>query len=366
MNAARVPAVCEPGIAGADHGPRGRPREGRLRISVAVLGLVVLWVVMHFGCGRMPPEPTWTPTGEDSTAIDGLVMDAANRRLFSTDFNEAGLDSISAVLPGTTATRLRNEIRENPFKQRFRCDLIQHRFDSFALKYSLAATLDTAELETTCTVTFAETIPGDFLMHAYSWTKFIKDSVFPSGETLALYDTGFTPVDMVIEKPLSGYSMNGCVLRKTNGAWQLWKAAGGSRFYAPSADDAPYLVTVNLASPDTTLVLNLRPDTADYGVQRFYDIGDEVVGDSIVNALPTFQVGDTVSVTDFLSTIGDAANFIYLNGIRYDYLEGNNRIPLTESGLHRLFFVSVPVEVLYEMGGDYTATVWGATIRVKE
>jgi len=334
-----------------------------------------------FGCGRVPPPGFWEPSPEDTVALDAAVQ--ANKTMFQTSFNELKFLRCDTLMPGTTATRLESEIAENPFKQRFRVDSFEHRFftDSFDLEYEFIATIDTlmevngAETtyvqETTATVTLVESIPGVFRMHAYSYTRFLRDSLFfPSpGETLRLqfYDTLFSDTALVVEKSLSGATTDGAVFKKAGGAWSLWKVAGGSRFYAPTPDDAPYLAYCYLTNGTREDTIQLRPDTLQQGIQRFYDIEDE---------LPTYSVGDSLRIRALATTVLDAANYSYLNRERHEF-RASDKIYLAEPGLHRLYFEQIPIEVLYEASGkpfeqgaenegQYVSVVWGIMFKVEE
>ncbi len=330
--------------------------HGRLR-KAAVLGLGLVLAALFFSCGRMPPESWWEPTAEDTVAIDALVH--ANEALFRQAFTEGGLAHADTVMPGTTRTRLESEIADIPYRQRFRCDSLEHVFftDSFDLEYSFTAGLDTAKQETTATVTMVETIPGLLRMHAYSYTRYLGDTVIiepPDTIVLPVYDSVFSDTSMIIEKRFEGHSTGGAVFRKENGEWRLWKYVGGSRFYAPSADEAPYLASCDIADPDTTITIELRPDTTQYGVHRFYS-ADE---------LPTYQVGDSISVSSVLTTVLDAANYSYLNNVRHEF-SASDKICLDQPGIFRLFVEQIPIEVLYETDGDGIMLVWGVTIRVE-
>jgi len=357
-----------------------KPGHGRL-LLVAVLGLGLLVTASHFGCGRIPPPGFWEPSAEDSTGLDNAIQ--AVKDVFTTSFNEMMFMEADTVMPGTTGTRLRAEIDENPFKQRFRVDSIEHVFftDSFDLEYSFIATIDTlmevngAETtyvqETTATVTMVESIPGVFRMHAFSYTRYLRDSLFfPSpGETLTLqfYDTLFSDTSMVVEKNLYGTTTDGAVFKKTGGTWDLWKVGGGSRFYAPTPDDAPYLAYCYLTNGDQSDTIELRPDTLQSGIQRFYDMEDE---------LPTYRVGDSIYCSSLATTVLDAANYLHFRGERYEW-SSSDKIALTEPGVFRLYLEQIPIEVTYEatgapfeqaseMEGDYVAVVWGIQIKVEE
>jgi len=341
-------------------------RIGPLR--TAGLGLVVIAIMLFFGCGRMPPEPIWEPDAADSTAIDSVVR--ANTALLQVGFNEPGLQYLEWAVPDSVT---RKAIKDNPFKQRYQCDSMQQLFftDSFQLEFSFIATLDTLHdsvlhgnewvdttwIETTATVTVVETIPGKLLLHANKYTRFLCDTPFvvSPGETLWLkyYDSTWTDTSMMVEKPLSGTATGGCVLRKETGRWRLWRLAGGQRFYAPTPDDAPYLAAVYLTNGVRVDTVSLRPDTLHFGIQRLYR-EDE---------LPTFPVGDSVWVTSILTTVVDASNFVHYRGQRYR-LALANKIKLDQPGVYRLYVEQIPYEVLYDAGGQLTAVVWGIPIKV--
>ena len=361
-----------------------KPSSTRLwrgRLTAVVLGLGLLVSAGYFGCGRMPPEGFWEPSPEDSTALTAAVNSL--KTMFESAFNEAEMLDCDTVMPGTTFTRLRAEIAENPFKQRFRYDGFQHVFftDSFDLEFSFIATIDTlAEVtgddtvwvqETTATVTVVESIPGRFDIHAFSYTKFLHDTLFfPSpGETLVLqlYDSVFTAIDQVVAKTLSGSMSGGAVFKKVAGNWDLWKVSGGTRFYAPNSDDAPYLAFLDLAGPDTTVEITLRPDTNEYGIQRFY----------APEELPTFHVGDSIYIPSLATTVLDAANYLYYNGGRHEWSSSDKVCVAGPPGVQRLFIVQIPIEVFFEIdgdrlenspatSGDYVAVVWGIAINVVE
>lgn len=326
-----------------------------LSVLAAVLGLGLAATVLFVGCGRMPEEPFWEPNAEDTAAIKAVIE--ANKDLFRTAFAETAFFSMDTALSDTNKKRLRREIKDNPYRPRFRVDSLQHIFftDSYDLKYRFIATLDTAKAETTCTVYFAETIPGILKLHAYASTKFLKDTVI-GGDTLKLYDTLFTADSWIIQKPLYATTTDGCVLKKQNGRWFLWKRAGASRTYGPSPDDAPYLDRIFLTNGRKEDTFMLRPDTLHRGVQRFYT--DE--------ELPTFSVGDSIYVRSLLTTVVDAKNFLHFDGRRYEF-KATDKIYLSRPGVFRLYFEQIPINVLYEdPRGRYVGLVWGALIRVVE
>ncbi len=323
--------------------------------SLVVATGALLAVLLLFGCGRMPPPEIWQPNAADSAAIDAVVK--ANQQLLKVDFNEAGFQYLEWVVPDSV---IRKAIKDNPFKQRYISDSMQHFFDAELSKwnYRFWAKADTLLKETTATVTVVETIPGLLRLHAIKYTRFLKDSIIitPS-ETIRLkfYDTLFTDTSMVIEKPLLGVVTGGCVLRKENGEWRFWKLAGGQRFYAPNPEDAPYFITVYMTNGIRSDTFLLRPDTLHYGIQRFYEYPD---------GLLSYGVGDSLWVTGLLTAATEASNFIFFGGNRYR-LAAANRIKFTQPGVQRLYVEQIPYGVLYDAGGELNATVWGIPINVK-
>ncbi|MGQ9707366.1 MAG: hypothetical protein ACUVUR_00625 [bacterium] len=315
----------------------------------------VLAGLIAFGCGRMPPAEIWQPSATDSAAIDAVVN--ANKQLLKVDFNEAGFQHLEWVVPDSVINKA---IKDNPFKQRYICDSMQHFFfaESSKWDYRFVATADSALQETTATVTAVETIPGILRLHAARYTRFLQDSIIitPS-ETIRLkfYDTLFTDTSMVVEKPLLGVVTSGCVLRKENGEWRFWKLAGAQRFYAPNPEDAPYLAAVYMTNGSRVDTFSLRPDTLHYGVQRFYDYPD---------GLLSYNAGDSLWVTALLTAVLDASNFIFFQGNRYR-LATANKMVLNQTGVQRLYIEQIPYAVLYDAGGELNATVWGIPINVK-
>jgi hypothetical protein len=339
-------------------------RSARRRLGLLagpVLGICL--VALFSGCGRTPPEAFWQPSGDDSAAINSIVE--ANKAYFKVGLAELAMTYCDTVLPGTTATIFRKDLRGNPFKQRFRMDAFQHVFftDSYDLKYTFIANLDSTEKETTCTVTLAETIPGLFKMHAFVHADSLRESLFfPSpGETLRLpfYDTVMTPVDTVIDKRINGISTDGCVLKKENGQWRLWKYSGGTRFFAPGPEDAPYIFSYYLQSANRLDTVTLRPDTLHYGIQRFFSV------DTNDMELLSFDRTDWLKLSRITTNLGtDAANYLYFNGKRF---EASDTIKLdsVSPGIHRLYVEHIPAALLWEVKGKYIATIWGIPIMVK-
>lgn len=351
----------------------GRRRLARLASAV----LAVALCLVLFGCGRTPPEGLWEPTTDDSAKIKSAIE--ANKGYFKTGLAELAMVLCDTALPGTTATILRGELLGNPFKQRFRLDSFEHVFDSFEMKYTYIAGLNLdsfvrvspsgkettwvpANSETTCTVTFAETIPGMLRMHASEMTDSLRESLFfPSpGETLRLpfYASVMDSVNTFIEKPIAGASTDGCVLKKVNGEWVLSKMAGGGRFYAPGPEEAPQIYSYRLVSANRTDTVTLRPDTLHYGIQRFFSV------DPADNQLLTFSAGDSVKVSNLATNMGDAFDYLYFNGRRYEFRDAVKFDSSVSPGIYRLSLEHIPAPVLWEVKGKYTATAWGVPIRV--
>jgi len=371
-------------------GGHGRParmagagrRPGYQVIAAAALALTALFL----GCGRVPPASFWEPDAQDSSAIDSVVR--ANADFLKIGIAELQLSLIDTVLPGSTATILRDELTGNPFKQRFRADKIQHYIprdttrDSVLqyLEYTFIATEDTirdsvmhdtVKVETvytrqTATVSLAETIPGFFNMHVFKATDSLRESLFfPNpGETLRLpfYSDTMTPRNEELSKTMSATTASGIVLKKENGQWSLWKISGGNRFYAPNPDDAPYFFYFYLAGGGHTDTVTLRPDTLHYGMQRFYPLED-----TAGKGVRTYTKFDTLRISGLTTNNGNAATYLHFRGTRYEF-RNNQIIPLdaVPPGLYRLYVEHIPIQVMWETRGSYSGTIWGIPIRVTD
>jgi hypothetical protein len=354
-------------------------QSGRHRLrKLAETALCALLVVAFFGCGRTAPEGFWEPTKDDTAGIKAVVE--ANKGYFRTGLAELAMTMCDTALPGTTLTILSKELTGNRFKGRFRLNSMEHVLDTHEFKYTFIAGLNLDSMmrvdstanpwettwvepntETTCTVTMAETIPGTLVMHAWERTDSLRESliIVPPAETLRLpfYSDTMTPCDTNIEKPITGASVEGCVLKKVNGVWQLWKMAGGGRFYAPGPDDAPYIVSFYLKSADNRVdTLYLRPDTTHYGIQRFYSVDDQLL---------TYSVGDWVKVSNLTTNMADSYDYLYFNGRRYEFGDTVKFDSVTPGNIYRLSLEHIPATVLWEVDGDYNATTWGIPIRIQ-
>uniref|UniRef100_A0A7V3PTY4 Uncharacterized protein n=1 Tax=candidate division WOR-3 bacterium TaxID=2052148 RepID=A0A7V3PTY4_UNCW3 len=316
---------------------------------------LALAVIAVIGCGRTPPPPVWQPSAADSSAIAAVVE--ANKDLLTINFNEPGFQYFEWLISDSI---LKKAIKDNAFKQRYICDSMQHWFDNSNRKwtYKFIATADTVAKETTATVTVVETIPGLLRLHARKYTRFLRDSIIitPS-ETIRLkfHDTLFTDTSMIVEKPINGVVINGCVLKKENGEWRFWKIAGGPRFYAPNPDDAPYFIHAYMTNGVRLDTFFLRPDTLHYGCQRFYEYPDGLI---------SYPVNDSVWISGLYTAVTDAQNFLFFNSTRYRLWSGS-RLKLTQTGVQWLYIEQIPFPVLYDAGGELTATVWGIPLNVK-
>ncbi|MBM3330709.1 hypothetical protein FJY68_02515 [candidate division WOR-3 bacterium] len=352
----------------------GRHRRQRL----AGAALCALLAVAFFGCGRTAPEGFWEPTKDDTAGIKAVIE--ANKGYFRTGLAELAMMMCDTALPGTTRMILGDELLGNRFKGRYRLDAMEHVLDSQAFKYTFIAGLNLDSLmrvdslrnpwettwvepgsETTCTVTMAETIFGTLVTHAWKKTTYLYDSqiVISPTETLRLpfYSAVMDSCDTTITKPIAGASFEGCVLKKEDGEWTLWKMAGGGRFYAPGPDDAPYIVRFALKTADNRVdTVNLRPDTTHYGIQRFYSVDDQLL---------TYSVGDRVTVTSLFTNMGDAFDYLYFNGKRYEFRDTLKFDSLSPGSIYRLSLEHIPAPVLWDVDGDYSATTWGIPIRIQ-
>ena len=364
-------------------------QSGRHRLrELAGAALCALLAAAIFGCGRTAPEGFWEPTKDDTAGIKAAIEQ--NKGYFRTGLAELAMQMCDTALPGTTRTILSKELQGNRFKGRFRLNSMEHVLDSHEFKYTFIAGLNLDSLmrvdsstnpwettwvepnsETTCTVTMAETIPGTLVMHAWEKTQYLRESVIivPPAETLRLpfYSDVMTSCDTTIEKPINGASVEGCVLKKVNGVWQFWKMAGGGRFYAPGPQDAPTIRYFYMTSANRTDTVVLRPgilqgDTLLYAIQRFYSAGTI---DSADLRLLTFSVGDWVKVSNLSTTLGDAYDYLYFNGRRYEFKDTVKFDSVSSGHIYRLSLEHIPATVLWEVDGDHTATVWGIPIRIQ-
>ncbi len=323
-------------------------------VSITQLVAIATGIFILFGCGRMPPEEFWTPDAADSAAIKEVLL--AHKDMLQCRFNESGFQYLEWVVPDSV---IKKAIRDNPFKQRYKCDSMWHEFltDSIRFNFSFVAIVDTAGQETTATVTVVETIPGFLWLNAVQFTRYIKDSliVTPS-ETIRLpyYDTVFSSCTLVVKKPFTAVAYDGCVLRKENGEWRFWKLAGGQRFYSPNPTDAPYLVSVYLTNGVRDDTIALRPDTLHFGMQRLYEYPD---------GLLSYNAGDSVWVRGRLTAATSASDFVFFSGQRYRRETAKIKFPRT--GVQRLFVEQIPYEVLFEAGGELNAVVWGIPVNIK-
>jgi hypothetical protein len=64
------------------------------------------------------------------------------------------------------------------------------------------------------------------------------------------------------------------------------------------------------------------------------------------------------------TNVGDAYDFVYFNGRRYE-LSDTVRLDSVTPGIYRLSVEHIPVTVLWEVQGDYSATAWGIPIRIQ-
>ena len=349
-------------------------QSGRHRLrKLAGAALCALLAAAIFGCGRTAPEDFWEPTREDTAGIKTAVE--ANKGYFQTGLAELAMKMCDTVLPGTTAIILRDELTGNPYKSRFRLDSMEHVLDSHAFKYTFIAGLDTLSQETTCTVTMVETIPGGTLrMHARMKTDSVAVDTIKVSENeyryLTRYSTVMDSCDTIIKKPIDGASIEGCVLKKVNGEWKFWKMAGGGRFFSPGPAEAPQIFTVYIATSrnDTNRVdtVALRPDTLHSGVQRFYsaDSADHELLTYTTNSWFTVWPGRPSRNLVPFTNIGDAYDFVYFNGRRYE-LSDTVRLDSITPGIYRLSVEHIPATVLWEVRGTYTATTWGIPIRIR-
>ena len=175
------------------------------------------------------------------------------------------------------------------------------------------------------------------------------------------------PCDTVIEKPIHGASQEGCVLKKVNGAWQLWKMAGGGRFYAPDPNDAPYIADAYIKSSRKDSPVRHGAPAAGHAPLRYPAVllgGHGGPSTTTYAPLLTYSPGDWLMVLTPTTNLGDAFDYVYFNGRRYE-LSDTVKLDSVSPGIYRLSLEHIPATVLWEEKGDYNATVWGIPIRVQ-
>lgn len=330
-----------------------------LSLLILCLGLFIL------GCGRMPPEPHWTWTKEDSTAIQMVVN--AWRDTFKTTFEDT-IINISYYLEGDRDTLrkiLRRDMRSFWMIPHYWPRAFTHYISNYQMVDSFIPVKDT-----TVMVRLTEKMTGKIKIYADSFTRYLRDTVI-ANNTYPVYASTFTYSggDSIVENDFKATSVRYLHFDKKNGNWQLKKITGGARIFSPSDQDyEPYLGLCTLRTATKSYPVFLRPDTLKYGIQRFYEL------DSIMN----FPISDSNTFTVRLFPYEATATnylgysprigliFLHHKGKRYDL-----RIPYATQlslpftlGWNSVIIEIVPWERLFTRSG-YNSFMWSLPIKIK-
>lgn len=315
-------------------------------LSNGILLLALIVCVLLCGCGRKPPEAYWTWTKEDSTAIQTIVDQWRN--YFTTTFE----DTVYRInfRADTIRVALYEDIRNLWMRPHYWPGSFTRTVDNYKMIDSFIPTKDTTVL-----VKLTERISGTIKIRMDSCTIKVGDTVV-GANTYPLYTRYFVYApDTMIEKSYQGTSYRYLHFDKKSGSWQFTKMSGGARFFIPSEADAPYLVSCTLKTTTKSYGVLLRPDTTQYGIQRFYYL------DSIMN----FSVNDTAFTTKIMTYDPPIIfGFWHHKKKRYDL---NLRRPATPqptprvlpltTGWDNVMFELVPYEALCKRG-NYNALFW--------
>lgn len=314
--------------------------------SIWLLAIVLGTFII--GCGRMPPETFWSWSTEDSTEIQNIVN--VWRDTFKTSFEDNfytisyRADTVrNALVADMKTARLEAHYWPRSFKRTINLD-----------KYKMVD-IFTPVKDTTVEVQLVESIAGTIIISLDSITRF---------DTLAhMYDTTFSyDTITTIEKTFKGTSKRFLYFeRDTTSHWKFKKMSGGVRIFIPDISTPPVigyysnLPGCTLKTKAETVVVFLKPDTTQYGIQRLYDL----------DSIASFSASDTV-ITKMLYYDPTASfGFLHNKNKRYDLLLPNATPRLLEwnAGWNHLMLELVPWEALCKPG-DYNAILWSLPIKV--
>lgn len=331
--------------------------------------------ILFFGCGRMPPPEFWTASPEDSAAVRKIITDGRWLDSLKFFFGDSARNSPILAWSKATDSTFREALKFTRIKRHYFPKEFNRVITSYSVSDSIGATKDT-----TITVRYKVKIEGSVFVRFDSATRYIKDTVigeftYPlfsetlySMDSLKKIDTLY-PFDTLMELSLRGSGEWYMFFDKdTSGDWQLMKRSGGTRFYIPDEEGAPYLGIVRLTGDTRTDTIVLRPDTLHYGIQRLYPL----------DSIPTFAKNETIKVLlkreillgHYFWDPVDVFAFLHYKdtlGLRRADLIDGTAVPIafTKTGLYQIFVEIVPRPVLTEKKTKYEATVWGIPIRIK-
>ncbi|MEO0132338.1 MAG: hypothetical protein ABIK73_05355 [candidate division WOR-3 bacterium] len=359
--------------------------EHKKTILILLL-LAALGAIIYTGCGRMPPEEFWTWTREDSIQIQQIVDQW--RPIFTTQFE----DDYYAInyISDTVARNIRKSVSSLWVKQHFWPKRLCRTIDNYMMVDSFIPVKDTTVMvklveslfgriqiyAESSTVYLAETTIGNQNYPLYSrrfvkvgapyqFIRTITDSIV-GPDTFMHYDT-ITGVntDSFYENTYQGYSVRYLHFernRQTN-QWYLSKISGGARLFIPGEADAPYLSACSLRTSSQAVRVLARPDTTQYGIQRFYPI------DSILSFRPNDTLRIRISSYDPFLVLG----FVHYNRKRYDLTLTTATTsptttlpqPLLDTPTWQHLMIEIaPWEALV-FRGNYNALIWQLPMQIK-
>jgi len=323
-------------------------------LTNSLLLLAIIVGALVIGCGRMPPEPYWTMSTEDSTTIQGIVN--VWRDTFTTKFE----DDFCNVAGHSNADTLKKFLLADMRSIWMRPHYWPRTFKRQVTDYTMVDSFISVK-DTTVTVTLNENFHGMVVIKADSCTMrdtLRLDTVIGT-DTLPLYSRFFYyQPDTVVENSFDGYGSRSLHFDKKDGSWKLKKISGGLRIFVPNENDAPYLSLCSLRTRVKSVGIQLRPDTIRYGIQRMYNM------DSIMSFPPTdtftMRVMNYDPIIDF--------SFLHYKGQRYDL----SSIPTAFLGTFPITLSSRWNNIMVELApwqglterGNYNAIFWSLPVRI--
>jgi hypothetical protein len=335
-------------------------QHNKKALANSLLLLAVFVTVLVIGCGRTPPAPYWTWSQDDSIAIVNIVntWQDSFATISTTTYNlEDSFNLVTLHSTDTIAKLLRQDIRSRWMIPHYFPRSMKREFS--AAGYQMSDSF-TPVKDTTVMVKLVETFNGVAIINADSAT--MRDPLRPDtvvgNDTFPLYsDHFYYAPDTVVQNNFSGNSIQYLYFDKKDGPWKLRKISGGGQIFVPNENDAPYMTACSLRTSSNAVYLRIRPDTTQYGIQRFYNI------DSIFN----FHASETLAV--WISGVSYSPffsfGFLHYKHQRYNFpLPGdptlNVRVtyPLSwTTGFSHMMFELAPWENLCEHG-NYNALFW--------
>lgn len=351
----------------------------RYKALSVLLGAVALGtgLCLLAGCGTKPPPALWTWSASDSTKVIAAV--SAWEAKLTTDFADVAESSeIVGNLPETTLQALHQDMRENPYKQRWFTK-------TFSRVFTVDSTIDslTEVMDTTVEARLFEVMAGTATITTDSVTRFIEDTVI-SGMPFKLYDTLFSPVESTITVPVNAVCerelflvpMAGDTIDKVHRTnWVVKRISGAGRYYSPDLADAPYIGVVPFVTNgggrcDTFW---LRPDTTHLGVQRLYSpdsLLTYAAGESIEVWLnPTWSSGLATFDGQLMWSPPDIAAFLHIGHERRNLLTGplaftSFAFTAADVGLQQIYIELVNRDPLTQADVDFSSCMWAIPINV--